>query len=108
MSENPGLSEQAARYLARKKVNAVAIDAPSIDAGADTKFIAHTILLESNILIIENLCNLDKLAKRRSSNSSNNKNRASTTITPTTFSLIISPLKLGGATGSPARILALL
>jgi arylformamidase len=103
MSENPGLSEQAARYLARKRVNAVAIDCPSIDAGADSKFTAHNILLPRNILVVENLCNLDKVASRssRSSNRSKNNNN-------TTFTLIISPLKLGGATGSPARVLALL
>lgn len=107
MSENPGLSEQAARYLVRKRVNAVAIDCPSIDAGADSRFTAHNILLPSNILVVENLCNLDKLASRsssssiRSSNNHNNNNN-------TTFTLIISPLKLGGATGSPARVLALL
>jgi kynurenine formamidase len=88
MTENPGLSEQAARYLARKKVNAVAIDGPSIDAGADSKFSAHNILLPSNILIVENLCNLSKISTNR-------------------FMLVISPLKLGGATGSPARALAL-
>jgi arylformamidase len=110
MSENPGLSKQAARYLSRKKVNAVAIDSPSIDAGSDTKekFVAHNILLSSNILVVENLCNLDKIAKRRKSSSSNNKNSRATTTTATTFTLVISPLKLGGATGSPARVLALL
>lgn len=98
MTENPGLSEQAARYLARKRVNAVAIDSPSIDSGADSRFIAHNILLSCNILIIENLCNLNRVTRRRSRNSS----------ATTTFTLIISPLKLGGATGSPARVLALL
>ena len=107
MSENPGLSKQAARYLSRKKANAVAIDSHSIDAGADTKekFVAHNILLSSNILVVENLCNLDKIARRKSSSSSNNSSAATST---TTFTLIISPLKLGGATGSPARVLALL
>ena len=94
MSENPGLSKQAARHLSRNKVNAVAIDSPSIDAGADTKFAVHHILLSSNILVVENLCNLDKVARNSSS--------------VTTFTLIICPLKLGGATGSPARVLALL
>jgi arylformamidase len=107
MSENPGLSKQAARHLSRKKVNAVAIDSPSIDAGADTKFAVHHILLSSNILVVENLCNLDKVAGRRSSRSSSNIDSSATT-TATTFTLIISPLKLGGATGSPARVLALL
>ena len=95
MSENPGLSEQAARYLARKRVNAVAIDCPSIDGGADSRFIAHNILLSCNILVVENLCNLNRVTNSRSRSS-------------ITFTLIISPLKLGGATGSPARVLALL
>ena len=97
MSENPGLSEQAARYLARKSVNAVAIDCPSIDGGADRRFIAHNILLSCNILVVENLCNLNRVTSSRS------RSRSSAT-----FTLIISPLKLGGATGSPARVLALL
>ncbi|HXG07068.1 MAG TPA: cyclase family protein [Nitrososphaera sp.] len=91
MTENPGLSAGAARYLARKKVNAVAIDGPSIDAGIDTKFTAHNILLLRNILAVENLCNVDKIATRNSR-----------------FTLVLSPLKLGGATGSPARVFAIL
>lgn len=94
MTENPGLSKQAARYLAKKKVNAVAIDCPSIDAGTDSRFTAHNILLPNNILAVENLCNLDRIA-------------TTTTTTSNKFTLIISPLKLGGATGSPARVLAL-
>jgi arylformamidase len=107
MSENPGLSEEAARYLARKRVNAVAIDCPSIDAGADSRFTAHNILLPRNILVVENLCNLDKVASR-SGRSSSSSNRSKNKNNNTTFTLIISPLKLGGATGSPARVLALL
>jgi arylformamidase len=92
MTENPGLSKQAARYLAKIKVNAVAIDCPSIDAGTDSRFTAHNILLPNNILAVENLCNLDRIAAASSSNK---------------FTLIISPLKLAGATGSPARVFAL-
>ena len=88
MTENPGLSGQAARYLAGKKVNAVAIDCPSIDAGADAKFTAHKILLPHNILVVENLCNVSKISTNR-------------------FTLVLSPLKLAGATGSPARVLAI-
>ncbi len=104
MSENPGLSEQAARYLARKRVNAVAIDCPSIDSGADSRFIAHNILLSCNILVVENLCNLNRVTSSGRSRSKNSRIRSSSA----TFTLIISPLKLGGATGSPARVLALL
>jgi arylformamidase len=89
MTENPGLSEEAAKYLVKRKVNAVAIDSPSIDAGFDVKFTAHNILLPANILAVENLCNLDKITKAR-------------------FTLVITPLKLQGATGSPVRALAML
>ena len=106
MTENPGLSEQAARYLARKRVNAVAIDCPSIDSGADNRFIAHNILLPCNILVVENVCNLNRVT--RSGRRSTRRSRSSAATTTTTFTLIISPLKLGGATGSPARVLALL
>jgi kynurenine formamidase len=88
MTENPGLSGDCAKYLASKKVNAVAIDGPSIDAGRDEKFTVHKILLPRNILIVENLCNLERIPASR-------------------FMLVIGPLKLGGATGSPARVLAL-
>jgi arylformamidase len=94
MLDNPGLSEQAARYLVRRKVNAVAIDCPSIDTGGDSRFTVHNILLSHNILVVESLCNLNRI---------NRKNN----INPTKFTLIITPLKLGGATGSPARVLAL-
>ncbi len=91
MTQNPGLSADAAKYLARKKVNVVAIDGPSIDAGIDAKFTAHNILLSHNILVVENLCNVDKIAT-----------------TNRRFTLVLSPLKLAGATGSPARVLAIL
>ena len=106
MSENPGLSEQAARYLAKKRVNAVAIDCPSIDAGADSRFTAHNILLSYNILVVENLCNLNTVT--RSGRRGGRRRRSKNGNSATTFTLIISPLKLGGATGSPARVLALL
>lgn len=89
MTENPGLSGRAARYLAGKKVNAVGIDGPSIDAGSNVKFAAHNIVLPRNVLAVENLCNVSKITTNR-------------------FTLVLSPLKLGGATGSPARVLAII
>ena len=84
---NPGLSESAAKYLVSKKANLVGIDSPSIDAGNNTKFTAHHVLLKENVLILENLCNLSKI-----------KN--------THFNLIAIPLKLQNATGSPVRAIA--
>jgi arylformamidase len=90
MYNNPGLSAEAAEYLANIKVNAVAIDGPSIDRGIDNRFDSHSILLSNNIFIIENLCNLAELGPARS------------------FTFVVNPLKLVGASGSPVRAIGLL
>jgi kynurenine formamidase len=86
-SHSPGLSEDAAEYLINKKVNAVCIDSPSIDRGLDSNFPAHKLLLNKEILIVENLCNLSKIDKQN-------------------FTLLMIPLKLSGASGSPIRAIA--
>jgi len=87
-SHNPGLADDAAKYLIDKKVNAVCIDSPSIDRGSDSNFPVHKMLLSKDVLVVENLCNLIKL---------NNQY----------FTLIIMPLKLFGASGSPIRAIAI-
>ena len=87
-TRNPGLSASAAKYLSEKKLSLIGIDSPSIDLGKDSKFLVHHILLKNNILILENLYNLDKIKK-------------------TVFRLIVLPLKLKGATGSPVRAVAI-
>jgi kynurenine formamidase len=84
---NPGLSESAATYLVSKKTNLVGIDSPSIDPGNNTKYAAHHVLLKSNVLILENLCNLSKIKS-------------------TNFNLVALPLRLQGTTGSPVRAIA--
>ena len=89
MSSNPGLSPEAATYLSNKKINAVAIDSPSIDSGIEQEFPVHQILLKNNVLIIENICNLTQIPKK-------------------ILKLIAIPLKLQGATGSPIRALAII
>lgn len=86
--KNPGLAISAAKYLALKKINLVGIDSPSIDLGANAKFSAHKILSKNNILIVENLTNLEKIHKNH-------------------FKLVVLPLKLKDATGSPVRAIAL-
>ena len=86
--QNPGLSKKAAKYLVSKKVNLVGIDSPSIDIGKDSQFSVHKIFSKNDILIVENLTNLNK-------------------ISTTSFNLLVLPLKLKGATGSPVRALAL-
>ena len=87
-TKNPGLSASAAKYLSEKRVSLVGIDSPSIDLGKDSKFSVHHVLLKSGILILENLCNLDKIQR-------------------TDFMLIVLPLKLKDATGSPVRAVAI-
>ncbi len=85
--ENPGLATSAARYLVSKKINMVGIDSPSIDVGKDSSFSSHHILLKNNVLILENLCNLNKIKS-------------------TKFKLVALPLKIQNATGSPVRAVA--
>lgn len=87
-TRNPGLSKTAAKYLIEKEVSLVGIDSPSIDMGKDPKFSAHHTLLKRGVLILENLCNLNKIPRSN-------------------FKLIVLPLKLRGATGSPVRAVAI-
>jgi len=86
-TKNPGLSVSAAKYLASKKVSLVGIDSPSIDLGTDSKFSVHQIFAKKGILIVENLANLEKIKSSK-------------------FHLVVLPLKLNGATGSPVRAIA--
>ena len=85
--KNPGLSVSAAKYLASKKINLVGIDSPSIDLGKDSKFSVHQIFAKKGILVVENLANLEKIKSSK-------------------FHLVVLPLKLKNATGSPVRAIA--
>jgi len=85
--KNPGLSVSAAKYLASKKINLVGIDSPSIDLGKDSKFSVHQIFAKKGMLIVENLANLEKIKSSK-------------------FHLVVLPLKLKNATGSPVRAIA--
>jgi len=85
--KNPGLSVSAAKYLASKKINLVGIDSPSIDLGTDSKFSVHQIFAKKGILVVENLANLEKIKSSK-------------------FHLVVLPLKLKNATGSPVRAIA--
>ena len=86
-TKNTGLSVSAAKYLASKKVSLVGIDSPSIDLGTDSKFSVHQIFAKKGILIVENLANLEKIKSSK-------------------FHLVVLPLKLKNATGSPVRAIA--
>ena len=86
-TKNPGLSVSAAKYLASKKISLVGIDSPSIDLGTDSKFSVHKVFAKKGILIVENLSNLKKIKSSK-------------------FHLVVLPLKLKNATGSPVRAIA--
>jgi arylformamidase len=81
-----GLSRNAVDYLLFKRIAGVGIDSSSID---DSKRMqAHEALLQKDVLVIENLCNLREIDESR-------------------FRLLVLPLRVKAA-GSPARVLALL
>ncbi len=87
---NPGLGKDASEFLLDKKINAVAIDTPSIDIGKDNTLTSHKKLLSNDILVIENLCNLERIDIGKS------------------FTFMFTPLKLCGATGSPLRAIGII
>jgi kynurenine formamidase len=85
----PGIDSAAARWLVERKVRAVGIDTPSIDAGQSRTFPTHQILSAANIPAFENLANLDQL--------------------PETGSFLVAlPMKIRGGSGGPLRIVALI
>lgn len=88
-TENPGLSKDAAEYLASISVSLVGTDLPSIDTGRDPTFPAHHILARVSTINVENLANLDKIPH-------------------VWFNYIILPLKIKDCTGSPVRAVAVL
>jgi kynurenine formamidase len=86
----PGLGADAARLLAvERKIGAVGIDTPSIDHGPSTTFTTHVTLFEQNVPALENVANLDQLPASG-------------------FRAIALPMKIGGGSGGPVRIVAIL
>jgi arylformamidase len=58
---HPYLTQEAAEYLRECKVTLVGIDSHNIDNTKGKSRPVHTILLGAGILIVEHLCNLEKL-----------------------------------------------
>ena len=85
---HPFLSRHLAQALVDARAGIVAIDALSIDSTVDARDAAHETLLGADVLVAENLCCLGQLTTER----------------PYAFAFL--PLALGGADGSPARIVA--
>ena len=57
-NEHPVLSETLAKYLTMKKIKMIGLDMPSCD---HYPYPVHKILMNSGILIAENLCNCESL-----------------------------------------------
>ena len=86
----PGFSEGAARYLAGSgKVVGVGLDTASMDPGNSKDFMTHRILSAANIYGLENLAELERLPAKGAT-------------------LIALPMKIGGGTGGPTRVIAIL
>lgn len=84
----PGLHPQAASWLVKnRRIAAVGLDTASIDFGQSKLFETHRILFEKNILAFENLADLSSLP-------------------PKGFEIIALPMKIGGGSGAPLRIVA--
>jgi kynurenine formamidase len=84
----PGVSMEAAVYLVEKAVSALGVDTLSPDAPEALRAgPIHPVVLEKQMLIVENLCNLDQL--------------------PDFFVFVALPLKIRAGSGSPIRAVAL-
>jgi len=87
--EFPGLTPEAARWVADQGVQGVGTDTLGIDPYSNTNFEAHKVLLGRGIWILEALDHLDELAEGKA------------------YTLVAAPLKIAGASGAMARVFAL-
>ena len=86
----PGLSVEAADYLARdRRVAAIGIDTPSIDYGPSADFAAHKTTMPLGVYHVENATGL-------------------TSLPPAGFTVVVAPIKIAGGSGGPTRVFALL
>lgn len=86
----PGFSEQAARFLvAERDICGVGVDTLSLDAGAAQKFVAHLAILGAGKYGVELMANLGR-------------------VPPSGATVIVGAPKHEGASGGPARVLAVI
>jgi len=86
----PGLHADAALWLVEQRdVRAVGIDTASIDHGQSQLFRSHVTLFSRNVPAFENVANLSELPA-------------------TGVAIVALPMKIGGGSGGPLRIIALL
>jgi kynurenine formamidase len=85
----PGLDPDAARFLVtERRLRAVGIDTASIDRGQSARFEAHRVLAAAQVPVFENVANLAAVPVRGAH-------------------VVALPMKIGGGTGGPLRIVAI-
>ena len=86
----PGLDPAAADWLVtRRKIRMVGIDTASIDHGQTQNYPTHQRLFRDNVPALENVAAMDELPADK-------------------FTVIALPMKIGGGSGAPCRIVAML
>jgi kynurenine formamidase len=85
----PGISPDAAKLLASRRIDGVGLDTASLDHGPSNDFRAHRILTAAGIYGLENVAALDRLPAKGAT-------------------LIALPMKIRNGTGGPVRIVAIL
>jgi kynurenine formamidase len=86
----PGFSKEAAEWLVHeRKIAAIAVDTASMDYGPTKDYPVHQTINGANLPAFENVANVDRLP-------------------PSGATLIALPMKIGGGSGAPTRIIAVL
>jgi kynurenine formamidase len=86
----PGLDPVAADWLVtRRRIRMVGIDTASIDHGQTTNYPTHQRLFRDNVPALENVAAMDRLPADG-------------------FTLTALPMKIGGGSGAPCRVIATL
>ena len=85
-SSNPVLSPKTAQGLVDKKIKIVGLDSPTPD---NEPYSLHKLFFKHDILIVENLVNLKKLAGKR-------------------FQCYVLPLKIKDGDGAPCRVIGII
>lgn len=83
----PGFGAEAAKMLVDREVSMIGIDTASIDYGKSKDFAVHVVIAGANIPALENLTNLRALPQ-------------------TGAWILAAPMKIGGGSGAPARVVA--
>ena len=74
--------------MENRSISAIGLDTASIDFGQSRQFQSHQILFKANIPAFENVACLERLPEKD-------------------FVIVALPMKIGGGSGGPLRIVAL-